>query len=468
MTSKNMSPKNTLTLNHRDEDSLSESHPLLDIHGLSCSIGDAQILSEISFRLNRGEIIGLIGPNGSGKSTLLKCILGFLNTGAGSIRILGDSLEELSNRSRAGRISYVAQDGPGDLSFSALEVVEMGAYRGIGRGGRSSADDRALAEKALDYVGLRHIRNRHFNHLSGGEGQLVLFARLLMQNTPVLLLDEPTSNLDIGHENTLLEMVEELTREGRGAVIAIHNLNLAAEYCSRLILLDRGGIVSQGDPAEVLTREHIESAYSTRVMIGRNKSSGAPSVHPVRNYPQGGRKSFHIIGGAGSGINITRLLIRRGIQFTAGIAHRLDSDAELWNSLEIPMVEIEPFSEIDDDSFSRAEKLCREADYTILCSFPVGRGNLRNLELAARASRLIIMDNSVPSSHELAGQSSDPRGAIRGEDSAGFSTQGWSSVRSFHDPRGEGLFSIARRKGIIMNFSRLSQFLDSHEDARFL
>lgn len=441
--------------------------PLLDVQHLNCSIGDVQILSRVSFHLQRGEIIGLIGPNGSGKSTLLKCILGFLSSRSGSIRVLGDSLDELSHRRRAERISYVAQDGPGDLSFSAVEVVEMGSYRGIGRGVRSSDDDRALAEKALDYVGLRHIRHRHFNHLSGGERQLVLFARLLMQNTPVLLLDEPTSNLDIGHENTLLEMVEELTREGRGAVIAIHNLNLAAEYCSRLILLDGGRVVSQGDPSEVLTREHIESAYSTRVMIGRNKSSGAPSVHPVRNYPQGGRKRFHIIGGAGSGINITRLLIRRGIQFSAGIAHRLDSDAELWNSLDIPLVEIEPFSEIDDESFSRAKALCREADYTVLCSFPVGRGNLRNLELASHASRLIIMDDSIPETESTL-RKPEIFTERRSTAPDGIAASGWSGVRTFHDPRGEALFRKLKQEAVIMNYSRLSRFLDSQDDGGFL
>lgn len=382
-------------------------HSVLEVQSLSYGVDNHRILKAISFTLNRGEILGIIGPNGAGKSSLLKCLMGFheaegqiqfadQESPAGEESILPEmrKLSGLKGGERARLISYLSQQGPDQLSFSALEVAEMGAYAMNGLLGRSRYDARDQAMKALGYVGLAALAGRSFNSLSGGEQQMVLFARVLLQDTPILFLDEPTSSLDIGHEKTVLEMLEELSAEGKSSLVAIHNLNLASEFCHRLLLLKNGGVLALGRPDEVLTRDNLMQAYGTDVTISRNDSSGSISVLPLREFPRKSGLQVHIIGGAGSAVNITRLLIRGGYRVSGGVAHRLDSDARLWEALRLETVVVEAFSDIDEDSYRRAAELVHLADITVLAAFPVGRGNLRNLELAAQAERLVILDEA--------------------------------------------------------------------------
>ena len=369
---------------------------LMEARGLSCSISGRQIIHNIDMDLHAGEVLGLIGPNGAGKSTLLKCLMGYHNYG-GMLQVQGRNLSELRGAERAELIAYISQQGPDQLSFSALEVVEMGCYGDLYMG--TVQDSLMRARAALDYVGLADLSGRPFNQLSGGEQQLVLFARVLAQDTPILLLDEPTANLDIGHEKTVLEMVTELGREGRAAVIAIHNLNMAAEFCDRLLLMEDGEIVRDAPPDEVLRREHIQRVYNTDVSVSRSPGSGSPQVHPLREFRQHRNIHVHVIGGAGQGVNITRFLMRSGFKVSGGVAHRLDSDTHLWESLKIPMVCVEAFSEIDDAAYEKARVLVGEADYTVLCSFPVGRANVKNLILAAEARQLLIVQDDERSFH---------------------------------------------------------------------
>ncbi len=376
---------------------MSGAEYLIETRNLRCSLQGNEILRGVDLRLGEGEVLGLIGPNGAGKSTLLKALMGYYPS-EGSITLSGTPLGNLSGEGRAQLLSYVSQQGPDQLSFSALEVVEMGAYGQGGLFGRSRYDDCEQALRSLEYVGMGAFADRDFSTLSGGERQLVLFARVLLQDAPVLLLDEPTANLDIGHEQAVLEMVDELRGEGKSTVIAIHNLNLAAEYCDRLILLEAGRVKESGPPEDVLTPENIRDAYGREVHIDRNQASGSLTVTPIRKFPAGGAKRIHIIGGAGSGVNLTRLLLRQGYEVSGGVAHRLDSDARLWQSLSIESVVVDAFDEIDDASYARAADLAGRADYVILAAFPVGSGNRRNLELAASfADRLIILDDHTRS-----------------------------------------------------------------------
>ena len=273
----------------------------------------------------------------------------------------------------------------------------MGCYQGLYT--NNDPSNLVRAEKALEYVGLADCSRRAFNQLSGGEQQLVLFARVMAQDTPILLLDEPTANLDIGHEKTVLEMVTELGKEGKASIIAIHNLNMAAEFCNKLLLMKNGGIEIVGTPDEVLMKEHLQAVYQTDLNIFQNPGSGNPQVYPLRKFHQHQNIQVHIIGGAGGGVNITRFLIRSGLKVSGGVAHRLDADTYLWKSLGIPMVSVEPFSEIDDTAYAEALQLVKAAEYTILCSFPIGRGNQRNLALAAEAKQLLIIQDGQRNFH---------------------------------------------------------------------
>jgi iron complex transport system ATP-binding protein len=243
-------------------------------------------------------------------------------------------------------------------------------------------------------VGLRGFEERYFNELSGGERQLVLFAKILVQETDLLLLDEPTSNLDIKHQDQFFSMAFELTREKKAVVAAVHNLNIASQYCSRLILLNRGRVATEGKPEDVLRSEQLDPVYETKTVVTRNTSTGALVVNVAPRtqaayYPM---PLVHIIGGAGSAINLTRDLVRLGYRISAGIAHEYDADQKLWQALEIPSLVIGAFSHITVEDLERAYQMVEEADLTILCSFPIGPGNEGNLDLARRARRLVILD----------------------------------------------------------------------------
>ncbi|MFW6362707.1 MAG: ABC transporter ATP-binding protein [Spirochaeta sp.] len=340
------------------------------------------IVNQVDLDLNPGELVGLIGSNGAGKSTLMRLLLGYLPAQKGHVEVTGDRLKTLSSRERARRLSYMGQQRPLSFPFTAVEVVEMGAFPVLGMGRSPGHAERRAAMEALHYVDMAHAAERNFLTLSGGEQQLVLFAQVLVQDTPVILLDEPTANLDLGHEAQLLRMARELCSEGRAVLTAMHNLNSAAEYCDRLILLHNGRITAQGTPGEVLTASRIEAHYHTPVRIGTNESTGSITVTPAAQAPSLRRGSVHIIGGAGSAVTLTRHLHLLGFEITGGIAHEMDNDARLWQALGIPFVEVPAFAEIDDQSLQQAAGMVRQAEITILCSFPFGRGNLRNLELA--------------------------------------------------------------------------------------
>ena len=370
----------------------SHTSPVLAAHGVCYRIGTALLLDGVDIELHPGELVGLIGPNGAGKSTLLRNLIGYLKPVEGVVTVEGRPIHEFSARERAKRISYLSQYGPDQFPFPVIDVVEMGSYPVIGMGRAPGIREREAAMRALSYVGLEHLADRSFPSLSGGERQLVLFARVLVQESPIILLDEPTASLDIGHEATLLQMVRDLCEEGYSAIVALHNLNIAAEYCRRLVLMDGGRVRAVGPPDRVLVRELIETSYHTSVHVGRNDSTGSVTVSPV---PTGGATRdlrIHVIGGAGSGVNITRFLHRTGCTVTGGVAHELDSDARLWKALAVPYVQVPAFSEIGDQDIAGAASMVDAADLTVLCAFPFGKGNAANLDLAERAERLLILD----------------------------------------------------------------------------
>ncbi len=369
--------------------------PVLSAHNLSYSVGEARLLQDVNLDVNPGEVVGLIGPNGAGKSTLLRALIGFIRPEQGTVRLHGLPLSGYSARERSRQMSYLSRQGPDQFSFRARDVVEMGSYAGLRWGRSPGTREREAALHALEQVGLLKLADREFPTLSEGERQLVLFARILVQNAPVMLLDEPTANLDIGHEHTLLRMVRTLCDTGRSAVIALHNLNSAAEYCKRLVLIESGRITASGRPDNVLTRTHLERAYQTDVRIGQNETTGSITVNSIPGPGNRRNLKVHVIGGAGSAVGITRFLHRKGCTITGGVSHELDSDAKFWAALGIDFLQVPAFSEIGENTLTRAAGLVREADLTILCAFPFGHGNAANLDVAEQAHELLILDENA-------------------------------------------------------------------------
>lgn len=241
------------------------------------------VLQDVSFQLRKGEFVGVIGPNGSGKTTLLKILYRLLSPQQGEVFFDRLSLEKMSRGEIAKKIAVVAQETYPAFPFRAIEMVLMGRSPYLGHLMFESPKDLEIAKKAMEWTETLPISQRPIDELSGGERKRVYIARALAQEPEMILLDEPTSNLDIHHQVEFLDLVLSLNREkGLTILMASHDLNLASEYCDRLIFLQNGKIYKMGSPEEVMTRENIEKVYGCEVWVDRNPVSGMPRVSLLR------------------------------------------------------------------------------------------------------------------------------------------------------------------------------------------
>lgn len=231
---------------------------------IQVSFGSKTILHDISLAIQDKEFVGIIGPNGSGKSTFLKCLYRVLQPSGGKIFFDGTELSFLSHRDTALKMAVVAQHSTVNFDFSVLEMVLMGRSPYKGLLDRDQLDDYEIARHALAQVGLSDFESRNFNTLSGGEQQRVILARALAQRTECLVLDEPTNHLDIKYQLELMTIVKRLDAT---VVSAIHDLNLAAIYCDRIIALKDGHIVCSGTPQDVLSSDTIRHIYGVSAMV---------------------------------------------------------------------------------------------------------------------------------------------------------------------------------------------------------
>jgi iron complex transport system ATP-binding protein len=241
------------------------------------------VLQDVSFQVRKGEFVGVIGPNGSGKTTLLKILYRLLSPQQGEVLFDHLSLKKMSRGEIAKKIAVVAQEAYPAFPFRVIEMVLMGRSPYLGHLMFESPKDLEIARRAMEWTEILPISQRPIDELSGGERKRVYIARALAQEPEVVLLDEPTTNLDIHHQVESLDLVLSLNREkGLTILMASHDLNLASEYCDRLILLQHGKIFHMGPPEEVMTRENIEKVYGCQVWVDRNPVSGMPRVSLLR------------------------------------------------------------------------------------------------------------------------------------------------------------------------------------------
>lgn len=236
----------------------------IQTNDIQVAFGSKAILHDISLDIRDKEFVGIIGPNGSGKSTFLKCLYRVLQPNGGKIFFDGTEMSSLSHRDTALKMAVVAQHSTVNFDFSVLEMVLMGRSPYKGLLDRDQLDDYEIARHALAQVGLSDFESRNFNTLSGGEQQRVILARALAQRTECLVLDEPTNHLDIKYQLELMTIVKRLDAT---VVSAIHDLNLAAIYCDRIIALKDGHIVCSGTPQDVLSSDTIHHIYGVSAMV---------------------------------------------------------------------------------------------------------------------------------------------------------------------------------------------------------
>lgn len=258
--------------------------PLLAASGLRFRYPGAprHAVDEVDVAVPEGALVGVIGPNGSGKSTLVKLLLGALEPDRGEIRLLGRRLSSWRRREMARRVGVVPQNESVTFPVSVLEFVAMGRYPHLGPWRTEGPEDRDAVERALARCDVESLAGRAFSTLSGGERQLARVARALAQEPDLLVLDEPTVSLDVRHEMEIYELLRELVGGGTTVLLVTHNLNAAARYADRLLLLHEGRARAEGPPGEVLTRETVEDVYGWPVRVvrhpGPGPDEGAPQV----------------------------------------------------------------------------------------------------------------------------------------------------------------------------------------------
>jgi len=250
------------------------SNPIIKCENVSVVRGETTILQDVSLQANQGELIAILGPNGAGKSTLLGVLAGDLIPNSGTVNFGGDQISSLTKRELALRRAVLPQQVTVSFPFSVEEVVEMG------RGPKQTGADQDLIEMAMKRVDVLEMRTRLYRSLSIGEQARVSMARILAQDTPLLLLDEPTAVLDIGQQEKLMRIVRSLVDDGRTVIAVFHDLNVAMSFADRVVLLQKGKQVAIGAPRETMTAETLSNIYEHKIDVITVNDDTGPVVIP--------------------------------------------------------------------------------------------------------------------------------------------------------------------------------------------
>ncbi|HGJ64787.1 TPA: ABC transporter ATP-binding protein, partial [bacterium] len=342
------------------------------------------VLNGFNISVNHGEIIGIIGPNGSGKTTALKLLSKVLKPTYGTVKLMGKDISDMKQRDIAKIIAVVPQGEVTAFPFTTREIVLMGRSPHLGFWNMENENDLRIADNAMALTDTLELADRNIDELSGGERQRVIIARALSQEPKIMLLDEPTSFLDINHQVEIFDLIKRLNSERDLTVIIVsHDLNMASEYCNRLILMKNGKPYIDGNPKEVITESNMKDVYEVNAVISDNIITGAPHIIPVSKlmysaYKKHGLK-VHLICGGGSGTRLMRWLAIEGFKASVGVLNISDSDYKIARSLEMETVTEAPFSHISDEAHLMNLQMAKSADVVILARVPIGIGNLKNM-----------------------------------------------------------------------------------------
>ena len=367
------------------------------------------VARDVTLRVARGEMVGLLGPNGAGKSTLLRIASGELRPHDGRALIDGRDVRRMSSEELARRVAMMPQDFAVQFDYTVRQIVELGRTPYLGSWGTLRARDRAIVDESLAESGLEALTERTFADLSGGERQRTLVALALAQQSPLLLMDEPTAHLDIRYQIEVLELLRRLNQRGLTVIATLHDLNLAARFFPRLIVYDRR-VVSDGSPTEALDEATLSSVYGTPVRVGILRGDERLSVHPPVQSPvepqapdappapsaPTRRPRAHVIAGGGAGELLMRALADAEIPFSAGPLNVGDSDSALAERLATLTLMEPPYAAISPEGLKAARERMIEAGVVVICPAPLGPGNIALLDAAHVAqeagARVILLE----------------------------------------------------------------------------
>ncbi|WP_194840845.1 ABC transporter ATP-binding protein [Filobacillus milosensis] len=252
---------------------------MLDLQNVSKTVDEKPIVNQVSFSVQKGKSIGLIGPNGAGKSTIVKLISGLEKPTNGLIQLMGKDVQQWSVKKLAQHTAVLTQEGLSPYPITVFDAVLMGRYPHLGFFQREGKKDFDLVEHVLETTGLTAFKDQMLDTLSGGERQRVAIAKAMVQQPQMLLLDEPTTFLDIGHQKNILNLVKDWQRrDGLTVLMVLHDLNLAAQFCDELILMNKGKVVDIGSSEQIIAKETLEQVYHANPEIIRHPKSNIPQI----------------------------------------------------------------------------------------------------------------------------------------------------------------------------------------------
>ena len=366
------------------------------------SVGyDAPVVVDSTLEVRSGEIVGLIGPNGAGKTTLVRAVTGGARVFSGSVTVAGRPVGSYSRLELARLVAVLPQTAPSSFAFTAKQFVEMGRHAHVSRFRDLGPLDHAAVDRALSLTDTGSLAQRRVDELSGGDLQRLTLAQALAQEPSVLLLDEPTSHLDLNHRLQVLDVVRSLADAGLAVLGVFHDLDMAARYSDRLVVISGGGVHTQGTPEKVLTRETLAAVFGVAAVIGRDPVTGTVQVLPVLRSegagvaPRGVR--VHVVSGSGTGAAIMRRLVLEGFEVSAASLSPDDTDGAVAGALGLQMREIAPFAAMTAEDEAATHALAAVADVVVAVATPYGPENLGNLRaIAGRAASTVLVGEMTP------------------------------------------------------------------------
>jgi iron complex transport system ATP-binding protein len=398
---------------------MDKGRDIVSVKNLSFSYDNKRIIDDISFDIKEGSFISILGPNGAGKSTLVNVMSKVLKDFEGKIEVNGKDIRSMNSRETARNIAVVPQYTSPGFSFSVQEMVMMGRHPYISRFGGEGPRDIQVVREVMEKASIKDFAERKYDELSGGEKQRVIIAQALAQDSPILLLDEPTLHLDINFQIEFMNLFLKLNREeGKTVVGVFHDINLAIQNDSLIMLLKDGSIYALGEAQEVISRQNLKSVFHSDIFVGKNPVTRKIYVSPVFDPGYGqaasgreGREkkslSIHVIGGGGAASPVIDLLSRHGYRVSCGVVNTFDTDLNTCQVLDIPYVVEAPFSPISLDSQNKNLGFIKASDVVILPEIEFGNGNFSNLvsvrEALAMGKKVLVMEGKDLKSRDHTG-----------------------------------------------------------------
>lgn len=348
----------------------------LELRGLDVGHGQRALVRDVCLAVRPGQVVALIGPNGSGKTTILRTVAGQLRALGGVVELFGRELGDIPAAERARTMSVMLTGRPATELLTCRDVVEAGRYPFTGRLGVLGEKDHEAVTAAMRATGVLDIAARDFAHVSDGQRQRVLLARALCQEPLVLLLDEPTSYLDVRAQLEMLQLLRREARERGIAVVAsLHEIDLAQKAADHVICIRDGRVAFQGPPDEIFTAERVAELYDLA------PGSYEPAFGSVELARPEGEPRVFVIAGGGTGASCFRRLAREGIPFATGVLHRHDADGLLAAQLATRVVYERDFEPVSERAVEEAREVLLSCERVICCVKEFGTVNARNAEL---------------------------------------------------------------------------------------